>query len=139
MARRVVLFWLRFGLLSDDIAAVKPSSAKSKGRALQKYVAARIQEVFGLPETDVVSRPMGSGGRDIMLSDRALKALPVSFEVKNTKVFPGLSALEQSAYNAGEHAPVVAWKPPGKGMEKTLVYMDLEMFLHFVKRHCRRS
>lgn len=116
---------------------MKASSAKNKGRALQKHVAARIQAVFGLPETDAVSRPMGSGGRDIMLSDRALKELPVSFEAKNTKVFPGLDALEQSAYNAGSYLPVVAWKPPGKGMGKTLVYMDLDAFLRFVKDHCR--
>lgn len=118
---------------------MKPSSAKSKGRKLQQYVAARIQSVFGLPETDSVSRPMGSGGRDIMLSDRALQLLPISWECKNTKVFPGLPALEQSQYNAGPYLPVVAWKPPGKGMERTLVYMDFDMFLQFVKEHCRRA
>jgi len=112
---------------------MRPSSAKSKGRKLQQYVAARIQSVFGLPETDAVSRPMGSGGRDIMLSAKALTELPVSIECKNTKVFPGLAALEQSAYNAGPYLPVVAWKPPGKGMEKTMVYLDLEAFLQFIR------
>lgn len=112
---------------------MRASSAKSKGRKLQQYVAARIQAVFGLPETDAVSRPMGSQGSDVLMSDRALKELPVSWECKNTRMFPGLSAIEQSQYNAGPYLPVVAWKPPGKGMEKTMVYMDLDAFLQFLR------
>lgn len=68
-----------------------------------------------------------------MLSEKALRVFPVAVECKNTKVFPGLAALEQSTYNAGNLLPVVAWKPPGKGMEKTMVYMDLDAFLRFVR------
>lgn len=68
-----------------------------------------------------------------MLSDRALQLFPVAVESKNTRTCPGLSALEQSAANAGNYLPVVCWKPPGKGMEKTMVYMDLDHFLYFVR------
>jgi len=82
------------GVTKEDMRIVKmlTSSAKGKGRLLQQHVCAIIRKVFDLPETDVVSRPMGSAGVDTMMSDRALKELPLSIECKNTKKFPSLSA-----------------------------------------------
>jgi len=113
---------------------MKTASCKAKGRNLQKHIAQKIREVFGLPEEDVVSRPMGSPGADIMLSAIALSMLPCSIESKNTKSFPSLGALEQAKYNAKPgQTPVVVWKPPGKGYEKSLVYLNLEDFLSLIK------
>ena len=108
---------------------MKTSSAKGKGRKLQQHVALKIREKFDLPEDDVVSRPMGSSGEDIMMSDRARKTLPLSIECKNTKSFPSLAALRQSDHNSGEHTPAACWKPHGKSYEDTIIYMTLNEFL----------
>jgi hypothetical protein len=111
---------------------VKTSSAKAKGRELQKHVAEQIRERFSLPKTDCCSRPMGSPGVDIMMSERAIKCLPLSIECKNTKAFPSLGALAQAKENAlfGTVA-AVCWKPPGKNPKETLIYFNLDNFLHW--------
>ena len=116
--------------LQPEEEEVKTSSCKAKGRALQTHVAKQIRERFNLPETDCCSRPMGSPGVDIMMSEKAIKCLPLSIECKNTKTFPSLGALEQSKENAlfGTVA-AVCWKPPGKGPSKTIIYFDLDTFL----------
>ena len=108
---------------------MKTSSCKNKGRKLQQYVSQIIREVFDLPEDDVVSRPLGSPGEDLMMSDRARKVLPLSFECKNTKKFPSLAALDQARENARGHQSCVTWKPPGKSMEDTIIYFNLREFL----------
>jgi hypothetical protein len=108
---------------------MKTSSCKSKGRALQKHVAREIAETLDLEEDDVVSRPMGSGGEDIMLSPAARKKFPFSVECKNTKTFPNLEALRQADYNSKGYNPVVCWKPPRKGFDDTIIYMRLDSFL----------
>ena len=107
---------------------MKTASAKAKGRILQQYIAKTIIAFFEeLEEDDVVSRPMGSGGVDIMLSPLAQKLFPVSVEAKNTKSKPGPGELAQSRANAYDGTvPVVAWKPPGKGMQMTMVMMTLD-------------
>jgi hypothetical protein len=111
---------------------VKTSSAKAKGRELQKHVAEKIRDRFDLPETDVQSRPMGSSGVDIMMSEKALKALPISIECKNTKTFPSLGALNQAKENAlFGTAAAVCWKPPGKNPKETLIYFNLNNFLEW--------
>ena len=113
---------------------MKTSSCKAKGRKLQQYVAKKIQEKFDLPETDVVSRPMGSSGVDLMMSERALAMLPVSIECKNTKTFPSLAALRQSENNSYEGTvPAACWKPPGMGYDSTIIYLKLEDFLDLWK------
>ena len=114
---------------------MKTASAKSKGRELQKFVSRKIREVFQLNEEDVVSRPMGSPGCDIMMSTLALSKLPLSIECKNTKTFPSLSALDQAFANTNGKAlmPAAVWKPPGKAMDKSIVYMNIEHFLWLLK------
>jgi hypothetical protein len=118
--------------LRPEEEEVKTSSAKAKGRDLQKHVAQKVRDRFDLPETDVQSRPMGSAGVDIMMSEQALKALPMSIECKNTKTFPGLKALAQSKENAlFGTAAAVCWKPPGKGPNETIIYFNLNNFLEW--------
>lgn len=113
---------------------MKTASCKAKGRELQKHTTQKIREVFGLPEEDVCSRPMGSPGVDIMMSNLALKSLPLSIECKNTKLFPSLSALEQAKYNTKPgQTPCVVWKPPGKGYQRAIIYFDLLDFLKLIK------
>ncbi len=115
---------------------MKPQSAKAKGRALQQYLAKRIVEAFSeLAEDDAVSRPMGSGGVDIMLSPLAQKVFPISVEAKNWKAKPGPKEMEQAEYNKylGSFA-LVAWKPKGKSMDDTVVMMNFNNLLGLIKR-----
>ena len=113
---------------------MKTQSAKAKGRKLQQMVAETILEVFPfLHEDDVVSRPMGSGGEDIMLSRKAREWCPFSFECKNTKTFPSTKALDQARANRKGHLANVCWKPPRKGKDDVIIYFNLKEFLEWVR------
>jgi hypothetical protein len=112
---------------------MKSQSRKAKGRELQKHCAKVIREVLDLPDEDVVSRPMGSAGEDIMLSKRARKLLPYDIECKNTKSFPSLAALKQAKDRGLDLLPAAVWKPFGKGMEESIIYFNLREFLELWK------
>lgn len=67
---------------------MKSSSAKSKGRVLQQWLAALLLEVandcqFPLTLKDVRSTSMGVGGPDLQLSEAATLVFPFDFECKN--------------------------------------------------------
>lgn len=114
---------------------MKTQSAKAKGRELQKYVAKEIRKKFSLPEEDVVSRPMGSGGEDVMMSKDAKSKFPLSIECKNTKRFPSSAGLDQAVGNAkGMHGCVV-WKPHRKGLEDSIIYFNFHDFLDLWKEY----
>jgi len=115
---------------------VKPASAKAKGRELQQFIAKLIVRSFPeLSDDDAVSRPMGSGGCDIMMSPLAQRLFPISTECKNHVIEPGVSALNQSIANryAGT-IPVVCWKPRRRGMAESLCIMRYEDLIKLVKR-----
>ena len=114
---------------------MKPSSAKAKGRKWQQICAALLVKSFDLHPDDIVSRPMGSGGVDLMMSPLAQQRIGVSFECKKTTVEPTLKALEQARFNAYVGTVgVVAWQPRGVGGESGVVTMDLADFISLVKR-----
>lgn len=123
--------------LDEVMAKIKPSSAKAKGRNAQKLIAAHIVEKFPeLSEDDVVSRPMGSGGADLLMSPLAQKVFPVSVESKATKAVPAGNATEQAAYNAYDKTvPAVVWKRPRTGPDagKLSVFMTLDDLIELIK------
>jgi hypothetical protein len=120
---------------------MKTSSAKNKGRRLQKWASKLIEDVFMLDEGDVESRPMGSGGSDVMMSARARKVFPFSVECKNTKKFPSLSALRQSQENKWGGLASVVWKPPGKNEEDSIIYFNTREFVEFwnKEKHAKKT
>lgn len=60
------------------------ASAKAKGRRWQQEVELQLKIIFPhLEGNDILSRPMGSQGSDLILSTEALKVLPYDFEMKN--------------------------------------------------------
>ena len=74
---------------------------KAKGRKAQQAVAKIIAEYFmkeqyELEYDDVVSRPMGSPGTDLILSPKAQKILPFDVEVKSGKSFNLVRAVQQA-------------------------------------------
>jgi len=113
---------------------MRTSSAKAKGRNLQKHVVEVITRIFGLEEGDVESRPMGSAGVDCMMSPRARREVRISVECKNTKTFPSISALSQSDANKYDSTiAAVVWKPPRQPFSKSIIYFDLETFMQWLK------
>lgn len=102
---------------------------------MQQHVAARIVDSFEeLEEDDVQSRPMGSGGVDLMMSPLAQRTCPISVECKNTRGNPSLAQVKQATSNAYKDTlPVVAWKPHGAKYEETLVICRLEDLLAFFR------
>lgn len=106
---------------------MKPQSAKSKGRNLQKYVVSRILHYFTeLAPKDVISRAMGSPGDDIMLSPKATELIPISIECKNNKSIAVYKFYEQAITNSDGWEPIVIIK---QNHSKPLVLVDLDVFL----------
>lgn len=113
---------------------MKTQSAKAKGRKLQQFCRDYLSQLFGWEDGDVESRPMGSGGTDLMLSPRARQDFPFSVECKNTKKFPSVSALNQSYANHRIGTlPCVVWKPFGKSTSESIIYFNFEDFSRFWK------
>lgn len=108
---------------------MKTSSAKAKGRKLQQHICKLAKSIFHLEDGDIESRPMGSGGVDLMMSPRARSVLPVSIECKNQKVFPSLAALKQSEANKFPDTYAAAcWHPPGAPYDDSIIYMTAKDF-----------
>lgn len=84
--------------------ARRPQSAKGKGRRLQQEIERRIKEIFPhLSGNDVVSRPMGSQGADLIMSPLAERTLPYDFEMKNTENFSVWQTLAQCWERCPKH------------------------------------
>jgi len=116
------------------VAKIRPSSAKSKGRKWQQEIARLITEKFGLDEGDVVSRPMGSGGADLMMSPAARRSFPVTVEAKKTAADPGRKAMKQAQYNALKGTiGAVIWQTTGEGGPKGEIRFDLVEFIDWYK------
>lgn len=118
---------------------IKPKTGKNKGRAHQKYVIDRIFDVvgsaFGLERGDLIFRSMGAFGVDIILSPKAKRALPISWECKSTKQKPVLGDMMQARANTYENTyPAICWKPHGARRADSMVMMNLIDFLNLVKR-----
>lgn len=89
---------------------MKPASAKSKGRTLQKWVKALILKTFpSLEEDDVRSTSMGAGGEDVQLSPAARKLVPFQIECKN-KARSQVHTYYAQAKEHGDYEPLVIVK-----------------------------
>tara|TARA_Y100000033_G_scaffold46489_1_gene51010 strand:+ start:605 stop:946 length:342 start_codon:yes stop_codon:yes gene_type:complete len=108
---------------------MKTSSAKAKGRNLQKWVVSKLIEHLQLDEEDLESRPMGSSGEDIIMGKLSRQKFPYSVECKNQEKVNVWSAYEQAESNSKGYEPVVVIK---KNRKKPLVVIDAE---YFVKLH----
>lgn len=109
---------------------MKTSSAKDKGRRLQKYVVELLYKYFPkLNDGDIESRSMGAGGEDIMLSDKARKLIPYSFECKSLKSVAVYNYYKQAQDNSKDREPVVVIK---QNNHKPLAIIDLEKFIEII-------
>ena len=108
---------------------MKTSSAKAKGRNLQKWVVSKLIEHLQLDEEDLESRPMGSSGEDIIMGKLSRQKFPYSVECKNQEKVNVWEAYAQAEQNCKGYEPVVVIK---KNRKKPLVVIDAE---YFVKLH----
>lgn len=113
------------------------SSAKNKGRNLQKRVVQEILDFFtccGLTKDDVSSRSMGAQGCDILLSKAALACLNrLNIECKNQEKINIWQAFKQAQENAEKdngYACVIFTRNREKAPLVTVELDFLLMLLH---------
>lgn len=105
---------------------MKTSSAKAKGRNLQKWAAARLLEYAPeLEGDDVKSTSMGASGEDVMLSPAARRIYPWQIECKSYARIAVYDFYNQ-ACSHGTYEPVVFMKQNGC---KPLVVVDADYFV----------
>jgi len=105
---------------------MKTSSAKAKGRNLQKKVRELLIEKLDIHPEDIESRSMGASGEDLIMARAARKKFPYSIECKNQEKVNVWSAYEQACDNSGNYEPIAVIK---KNNTKPLVVIDLEVFI----------
>ncbi len=105
-----------------------PSSAKDKGRWLQKWIVRIILERFKtLAPDDVTSRSMGCNGEDVLMSPKARARFPFSIEAKNSEKHNVFKAYQQACANCGDdHEPLAILK---KNRSRPLAVVDAEWFI----------
>ena len=111
---------------------MRPQSAKSKGRLLQKFVATEIVDSFGaLEAADCRSTSMGCSGEDVQRSPLAMRLFPFSVECKNCESLNVWKAIEQCRSNCGGQTPLVVIK---KNSEKPQAVLPWSVFIALVRR-----
>lgn len=109
---------------------------KAKGRRAQQTVAKILADFLAekghdIVYDDIVSRPMGSPGTDIMLSPAAQKLLPFDIEVKSGKAFNLVRAVQQAEQESRTGRPGLAI---GRYDHERTWYacIDLSIFLELI-------
>ena len=109
---------------------MKTSSAKAKGRNLQKKVRELLIEYLKIDPEDIESRSMGAGGEDLIMARAAREKFPYSIECKNVEKLNVWEAYKQASENSKDYEPLVVMK---KNNHKTLVVLDAESFVKIFK------
>ena len=106
------------------------ASRKAKGRRLQQWVRTQLIERLEIDPEDIESRPMGSGGEDLIMARAAREKFPFSIEAKNQESGNVWKAYEQAQANAKDYEPLVIMK---KKKEKPLAVVDAEVFIKMMR------
>ena len=109
---------------------MKTSSAKAKGRNLQKWVVQKLIEHIDADKDDLESRPMGSSGEDVIMGKETRQKFSYSIECKNQEKLNVWDAYEQATANCKGYEPIVVMK---KNHKKPLVVIDAEAFFKLNK------
>ena len=109
---------------------MKTSSAKAKGRKLQKWFTETLIQQLGLDEEDLESRPMGSQGEDIIMGKQSREKFGYSIECKNQERVNVWTSYEQAKENCKGYEPLLVIK---RNRSKPLVVMDAEHFVSLFK------
>ena len=107
-------------------SGMKTSSAKAKGRNLQKKVRELLIEYLGVDPEDIESRSMGAGGEDLIMAKAARNLFPYSIECKNQEALNIWAAYKQAEENCKGYEPLAVIK---RNHHKPLAVVDLEAFI----------
>jgi hypothetical protein len=105
---------------------MKTSSAKAKGRNLQKKVRELLIEHLNIDPEDIESRSMGAGGEDLIMAKAARNLFPYSIECKNQEALNIWAAYKQAEENCKGYEPLAVIK---RNHHKPLAVVDLEAFI----------
>lgn len=105
---------------------MKPSSAKAKGRLLQKWFVDLLVDKLSLDPNDIESRPMGSSGEDVILGVQSRRVFPMSIECKNQESVNVWKSYQQAESNCKGFEPCLVIK---RNRSKPLVVVDAEYFV----------
>ncbi len=111
---------------------MKTSSAKNKGRTLQKYIVSQILSAFpSLTTRDVQSTSMGASGVDVKLSEAAIKLFPFAIEAKNQeKVSVWASFAQAESNTTPDTKPLLVIK---RNRQDPLVVLKFTDFMDIMK------
>lgn len=106
---------------------MKPSSAKAKGRLLQKWFVDLLIRKLQLNPLDLESRPMGSQGEDVIMGVESRSKFPLSIECKNQEAINVWKSYEQATTNTPQGLePLLIIK---RNRSKPLAVVDAEYFV----------
>ena len=99
---------------------------KQKVDYCRNGLANLLVEKLDVDPEDLESRPMGSGGEDIIMGKQTRNIFPYSIECKNQEAVNVWKAYEQAQDNCKGYEPLVVIK---RNRSKPLVVMDAEAFV----------
>jgi len=114
---------------------MKTSSAKQKGRSLQKWVSDQISKITGIQNGKdelIDSRGMGQSGTDIILIGEAKKLFPYSVECKKQEKWSIHEYIKQAQANTIDGTDWLLVL--SKNRSKPVVVMDAEVFFNLQKK-----
>lgn len=114
---------------------IKTSSAKAKGRNLQKWTCEKISELTGYQtgkDQPIESRPMGQSGTDVRLESKVLNKFPFSVECKFQENWSIHKWIEQAKENLIKNTDwLLICK---KSRKNPIIIMDAEAFFKMIKK-----
>lgn len=115
------------------MAGVKTSSAKAKGRTLQKLACSallKLGSAYGLKPGDIRSCSMGSNGLDVILSPRAEEVLGrIAIECKNKENLNVITTFWEHAAKYKGYLPLLVHKKNYTEPLITLKFSDFMVLL----------
>lgn len=111
------------------------SSAKSKGRRFQQFIAKKISELLNIPwgpDEQIQSRPGSCNGVDIILTGEANKRFKFSCEAKNQQTWAVHKWIEQARKNEELGRPWLLFAK--RNHMKPVVMLDVDVFFDMLKK-----
>jgi len=111
---------------------IKISSAKAKGRNLQKWTLEKIAKLLGYKlssEKDanlIRSREMGQAGTDIVIGTALRYLFPFAVECKATETIALPAFIEQAKSNTSETLPYMMLVIKNKSMKEPIICIEWE-------------
>ena len=114
---------------------IQVSSAKAKGRELQKWVCSRISKLTGVDtgkDCPIESRPMGQSGCDVRMEQSILKLFPFSVECKAQETWSVSAWVEQAKKNLIRNTSWLLFIRKSRMNPHALVILDADTFFRII-------